>query len=82
MTDTCRRGALTGGTSKSHYPPSLRPAGCRGVPMVGAVAQMGERRVRNAKVRSSILLGSTNLPRAWHAALAFGLNYEIHNGGN
>ena len=26
----------------------------------GAVAQMGERRVRNAKVRSSILLGSTN----------------------
>ena len=28
----------------------------------GAVAQMGERRVRNAKVRSSILLGSTNFP--------------------
>ena len=27
----------------------------------GAVAQMGERRVRNAKVGSSILLGSTNL---------------------
>jgi hypothetical protein len=26
----------------------------------GAVAQLGERRVRNAKVRSSILLGSTN----------------------
>ena len=25
----------------------------------GAVAQLGERRVRNAKVRSSILLGST-----------------------
>ncbi len=25
----------------------------------GAVAQMGERRVRNAEVRSSILLGST-----------------------
>jgi hypothetical protein len=29
----------------------------------GAVAQMGERRVRNAEVRSSILLGSTNLSR-------------------
>ena len=28
----------------------------------GAVAQLGERRVRNAKVRSSILLGSTNSP--------------------
>ncbi len=26
----------------------------------GAVAQLGERRVRNAKVGSSILLGSTN----------------------
>ena len=26
----------------------------------GAVAQLGERRVRNAKVWSSILLGSTN----------------------
>ena len=28
----------------------------------GAVAQLGERRVRNAKVGSSILLGSTNSP--------------------
>ncbi len=27
----------------------------------GAVAQLGERRVRNAKVGSSILLGSTNM---------------------
>ena len=27
----------------------------------GAVAQLGERRVRNAKVVSSILIGSTNL---------------------
>ena len=27
----------------------------------GAVAQLGERRVRNAKVGSSILLGSTNI---------------------
>ena len=27
---------------------------------LGAVAQLGERRVRNAKVGSSILLGSTN----------------------
>lgn len=26
----------------------------------GAVAQLGERRVRNAKVESSILFGSTN----------------------
>ena len=28
----------------------------------GAVAQLGERRVRNAKVGSSILLGSTTIP--------------------
>lgn len=28
----------------------------------GAVAQLGERLVRNEKVRSSILLGSTNSP--------------------
>ena len=28
----------------------------------GAVAQMGERRVRNAEVGSSILLGSPNFP--------------------
>ncbi len=34
--------------------------GCRLIAPRGAVAQMGERRVRNAKVRSSILLGSTN----------------------
>ena len=36
-------------------------------PNCGAVAQMGERRVRNAKVGSSILLGSTKfylLPQA------------------
>ena len=30
-------------------------------PLRGAVAQLGERRVRNAKVGSSILLGSTSL---------------------
>src|SRR5262249_21514836 len=30
----------------------------------GAVAQLGERRVRNAKVRGSIPLGSTNAPAA------------------
>ena len=30
--------------------------------MVGAVAQLGERRVRNAEVRGSIPLGSTNAP--------------------
>jgi hypothetical protein len=30
------------------------------VEIVGAVAQLGERRVRNAKVRGSIPLGSTN----------------------
>jgi hypothetical protein len=29
---------------------------------LGAVAQLGERRVRNAKVRGSIPLGSTNTP--------------------
>ncbi len=35
--------------------------GCRLLAPRGAVAQLGERRVRNAKVGSSILLGSTNL---------------------
>ncbi len=34
--------------------------GCRLHAPCGAVAQLGERRVRNAKVGSSILLGSTN----------------------
>ena len=34
--------------------------GCRLLAPCGAVAQLGERRVRNAKVGSSILLGSTN----------------------
>ncbi len=34
--------------------------GCRLIAPRGAVAQLGERRVRNAKVGSSILLGSTN----------------------
>ena len=29
---------------------------------IGAVAQLGERRVRNAKVRGSIPLGSTTFP--------------------
>ena len=36
--------------------------GCRLLAPCGAVAQLGERRVRNAEVGSSILLGSTNLP--------------------
>ncbi len=35
--------------------------GYRLITACGAVAQLGERRVRNAKVRSSILLGSTTL---------------------
>ena len=34
--------------------------GCRLLAPCGAVAQLGERRVRNAEVGSSILLGSTN----------------------
>jgi hypothetical protein len=33
----------------------------------GAVAQLGERRVRNAEVGSSILLGSTRSNRRRHA---------------
>lgn len=37
---------------------------------IGAVAQLGERRVRNAKVRGSIPLGSTIIPRLLAAALA------------
>gem|GEM_PF-6432929 len=35
-------------------------ARCIRVAQIGAVAQPGERRVRNAKVRGSIPLGSTN----------------------
>ena len=40
-----------------------RVADARGVVSLGAVAQLGERRVRNAKVRGSIPLGSTNSMR-------------------
>ena len=36
---------------------------CRLLVLCGAVAQLGERRVRNAEVGSSILLGSTNSTR-------------------
>ena len=35
----------------------------QGASTAGAVAQLGERRVRNAKVRGSIPLGSTNAYR-------------------
>ena len=47
--------------------PQPRP---RHEPVVGAVAQLGERRVRNAKVRGSTPLGSTTLRPAgfgWQA---------------
>lgn len=37
---------------------------------IGAVAQLGERRVRNAKVGSSILLRSTNIWNRASLALA------------
>ena len=36
--------------------------GCKLFTPTGAVAEQGERRVRNPKVGSSILLGSTNSP--------------------
>ena len=36
-----------------------RRAAARGFGRIGAVAQLGERRVRNAEVRGSIPLGST-----------------------
>ena len=42
-------------------------AGCKLPAACGAVAQLGERRVRNAKVGSSILLGSTTLNHSIHA---------------
>ena len=40
---------------------------------IGAVAQLGERRVRNAKVRGSIPLGSTTFPIV---PLAFALSTQ------
>jgi hypothetical protein len=54
-------GALTATGIDSHYP-ALAHKACSGIEKVcGAVAQLGERRVRNAKVRGSIPLGSTTL---------------------
>jgi hypothetical protein len=47
----------------------------------GGVAQLGERRVRNAKVGSSILLLSTNRFKAWPSAGPFSfLNPERADG--
>ena len=45
-----------------------RPIGPRKIPPVrGGVAQLGERRVRNAEVVSSILILSTRTPKPGHA---------------
>ena len=46
---------LTGGQAATHIPPACD---------AGAVAQLGERDVRNVEVRGSIPLGST---KKWHA---------------
>src|SRR5437667_4750967 len=54
---------LTADGANPHSPP--RPVNGSPTPIIeinGAVAQLGERRVRNAKVRGSIPLGSTNPP--------------------
>ena len=45
-----------------HYTVEIQDPLCQIVSFYGAVAQLGERRVRNAKVGSSILLGSTKFP--------------------
>ncbi len=61
-TEPC--GALDRGGGRTHYPPLAKPpllGRPASHPGYGAVAQLGERRVRNAEVRSSILLGSTIL---------------------
>jgi hypothetical protein len=50
-----RRRALTGPEAAHIIPPTRILTQSR-----GAVAQLGERRVRNAEVRGSIPLGSTN----------------------
>jgi hypothetical protein len=58
---TRRSADLTLGGGRFHYPGTWRPSRIRRVCISeGAVAQLGERRVRNAKVRGSIPLGSTN----------------------
>ena len=41
------------------------------MPSVGAVAQLGERLVRNEEVRGSIPLGSTNTPRTAQSRIKF-----------
>ena len=57
-------GVLTATGINSHYP-ALAHRACSGIEKVcGAVAQLGERRVRNAKVRGSIPLGSTTFGTA------------------
>ena len=47
----------------------------------GAVAQLGERRVRNAKVGSSILLRSTTIQRPTLLGWAFSFARNPHHAG-
>ncbi len=46
----------------------------------GAVAQLGERRVRNAKVGSSILLGSTKQFNTLHTFCLTGQHPKLYGG--
>jgi hypothetical protein len=56
----CGGGALDSLRPLPHIPARPVPGQRRESGRIGAVAQLGERRVRNAEVRGSIPLGSTN----------------------
>ena len=55
-----RRSRITTGDALKMHVSAVVQVAC------GVVAQLGERRVRNAKVGSSILLDSTNLNKHFH----------------
>ena len=67
---------LTGREGRTHYPPSSRWGIPARMSYSGAVAQLGERRVRNAKVRGSIPLGSTKFDEGPASRRAFA--YIVH----
>src|SRR5205085_12664421 len=67
-----RPGAALDTPGGDHHKSAAPALGCRHAQVLlnGAVAQLGERRVRNAKVRGSIPLGSTILKKESPATAA------------